>query len=322
LLQISITLGRIERLLGQEFSMYVGISSRTGFVSLIALMALLFGGCDSPATDQTATVSAEAQRDNANGEAQSPGGENPIPAADVAPARPVVSQTMAYAELKNELVYGYFSAPADMFEPLPAVIMIHDWWGLNDQIRATADRLAGEGFIVLAVDLFGSKVASTPGEARVLTMEAIEDLDSLNDNIRAAFDFVSNTAGAPRVGSLGWGFGGSRSLRVAELFPEELDAAVIYYGQVDDDEESLLPIGAPILALFAANDASIRVASVEAFRGALESLRKNFDLHIYPDVGRGFFEPSGRNFDAAIAADAWRRTLEFLNLHLTINESD
>ena len=209
-----------------------------------------------------------------------------------------------------------------MFEPLPAVIMIHEWWGLNDHVRATADRLAGEGFIVLAVDLFGGKVASTPGEARVLMIEAIEDPESMNDNIRAAFDFVSDTAGAPRVGSLGWGFGGSRSLRAAELFPEELDAAVIYYGQVSNDEEALHPIGAPILALFAANDRSIKLASVEAFKDALETLRKNYDLHIYPGVGHAFANPSGRNYDAAIAADAWRRTLEFLNLHLAINETD
>jgi carboxymethylenebutenolidase len=317
LLQISITLGRIERLLGQEYRMYAGISLRTGFVLVIALMASLFGGCESPTTDQTVAVSAEAE----NGETQSSGGENPVPAADVAPARPVTSQSMAYTELKDELVYGYFSAPADMFEPLPAVIMIHDWWGLNEHTRAMADRLAGEGFIVLAVDLFGSKVASSPGEARVLTMEAIEDLDSLNDNIRAAFDFVRNTAGAPRVGALGWGFGGSRSLRAAQLFTDELDAAVIYYGQVDADEEALRPISAPVLALFAANDTTIRVASVEAFRGALETLRKNFDLHIYADVGHAFVEPSSRNFDAATAADAWRRTLEFLNLHLTTNEN-
>ena len=299
--------------------MQVGISSRTGFVLVIALMTLVFGGCESETTAATAAVLAEAE--NANGDPQPTGGEKPIPAANVAPARPVSSQSMAYTELKNELVYGYFAAPADMFEPLPAVILIHDWWGLNDHIRATADRLAGEGFIVFAVDLFGTKIASSPGEARVLVMRAIEDTDSLNDNIRAAFDFVSDTAGAPRVGSLGWGFGGSRSLRAAELLPEGLDAAVIYYGQVNDDEEALRPIGAPILALFAANDTSIRIASVEAFRDAMETLRKNFDLHIYPDTGHGFAEPSGRNFDAAMAADAWRRTLEFLNLHLTIDES-
>jgi carboxymethylenebutenolidase len=300
--------------------MYAGISSRTGFVSVVALLALLSGGCESESAMETAAAGSESV--DANGKTRTDVGDNPASGADIAPARPVVSQTMAYAELKNELVYGYFTVPADMFEPLPAVIMIHEWWGLNDHVRATADRLAGEGFIVLAVDLFGGKVASSPGEARVLMIEAIEDPESMNDNIRAAFDFVSDTAGAPRVGSLGWGFGGSRSLRAAELFPEELDAAVIYYGQVSDDEEALHPIGAPILALFAANDRSIKLASVEAFKDALETLRKNYDLHIYPGVGHAFANPSGRNYDAAIAADAWRRTLEFLNLHLAINETD
>jgi carboxymethylenebutenolidase len=228
---------------------------------------------------------------------------------------------MAYTEYRDELVYGYFSAPADMFEPLPAIIMIHEWWGLNDNIRAMADRLAGEGYIVFAVDLFRGKVASTPGEARVLMMAAVEDPEAARENIRAAFNFASNTAGAPRIGSVGWCFGGGWSLNTAQLFPEELDAAVIYYGQVTADEELLRPIGAPILGLFAADDAGIKVASVEAFRDALEKLRKNYTVHIYPGVGHAFANPSGRNYDAATADDAWRRTLEFFDLHLSIGET-
>ena len=66
----------------------------------------------------------------------------PSPAAEVAPARPVVSERLAYAEVGDELVYGHFVFPEDMVEPLPAVIMIHEWWGLNDNVRAMADRLA------------------------------------------------------------------------------------------------------------------------------------------------------------------------------------
>jgi len=228
---------------------------------------------------------------------------------------------MAYTEYKDELIHGYFSAPADMFEPLPAIIMIHEWWGLNDNIRAMADRLAGEGYIVFAVDLYQGKVANTPGEARALMMRVVEDPEAARDNIRAAFDFVSKTAGAPRIGSLGWCFGGGWSLNTAQLFPDDLDAAVIYYGQVTDDEEWLRPIGAPILGLFAAEDAGIKVASVEAFRDALERLHKNYDIHIYPGVGHAFANPTGRNYDAATAEDAWRRTLEFLNLHLSVENA-
>ena len=302
--------------------MYRGKAPHTGFIVVIVLLTLMLGGCE---TDQAETDEAAMAAGRENVDAMSREHANdtaaPSPAAQIAPARPVISQTMAYTEFRDELVYGYFSAPADMFEPLPAIIMIHEWWGLNDNIRAMADRLAGEGYIVFAVDLFRGKIASTPGEARVLMMEAVENPEPLRENIRAAFDFVSNTASAPRIGSLGWCFGGGWSLNTAQLFPEGLDAAVIYYGQVTADEELLRPIGAPILGLFAADDAGIKVASVEAFRDSLERLRKNYEVHIYPGVGHAFANPSGRNYDAATADDAWRRTLEFLDLHLSIDDA-
>ncbi len=298
--------------------MYTGRSMRSGLISLMALAALSLAACEAEteATDAAARANVDAMsREHADDTSA------PSPAVDTAPSRPVVSQTIAYTEYRDELVYGYFAAPADMFEPLPAVIMIHEWWGLNDNIRAMADRLAGEGYIVFAVDLYRGKVASSPGEARTLMMEAIEDPESGKENIRAAFDFVSNTAGSPRIGSIGWCFGGGWSLSAAQLFPEDLDASVIYYGQVTDDEDALRPIGAPILGLFGAEDTGIKVASVEAFRDSLERLRKNYEVHIYPGVGHAFANPTGTNYDAATAEDAWRRTLEFLDQHLSIDKT-
>jgi len=300
--------------------MYKAKVTRAAAVWVVGFFVAILSGCQSeqPAADQSALDAGRANVDAMSKEHADDTTE-PSPAAEIAPARPVVSQTMAYTEHNDELIYGYFSAPADMFEPLPAVIMIHEWWGLNDNIRAMADRLAGEGYIVFAVDLFKGKVAATPGEARVLMMEAIEDPDTASANMRAAFDFVRDIAGAPRIGSLGWCFGGGMSLNTARLFPEELDAAVIYYGQVTDDDETLRPIAAPILGLFAAEDTGIKVASVENFRDALERLRKNYTVHIYPGVGHAFANPTGRNYNAAAAEDAWKRTLDFLNLHLATN---
>ena len=90
--------------------MYAGLSSRTDFVSVVALLALLSGGCESESAVETAAAGSESF--DANGETQTSVGENPASVADIAPARPVISETMAYAELKNELVYGYFSVPA------------------------------------------------------------------------------------------------------------------------------------------------------------------------------------------------------------------
>lgn len=247
---------------------------------------------------------------------------DPSPAAEVSPAREVISDPrMPYTESGDELVYGYFAAPADVFEPLPAIIVIHEWWGLNDNVRAMADRLAGEGYMVLAVDLYGGKSASSPEEARQLMLRVVEDPESARDNLRAAYSFLE-TAGAPRIASLGWCFGGGWSLNAAQLFPDELDASVIYYGQVSADEDKLRPITAPILGLFAADDSGITVASVEAFRAALGRLRKEHEVHIYPGVGHAFANPTGRNYNAEAAADAWAKTLEFLGRHLSADGTD
>ena len=208
-----------------------------------------------------------------------------------------------------------------MIEPLPAIIMIHEWWGLNDNIRAMADRLAGEGYIVLAVDLYGGKTAEFPPDARELMLEVVEDPDSATDNLRQAYQFVTTAAGAPRVASLGWCFGGGWSLNAAMMFPDDLDAAVIYYGQVTADEDKLRPINAPILGLFGDEDSGISVESVRGFEAALQRLRKVHDIQIYRGAGHAFANPTGRNYDAKVAEDAWQRTLEFLGQNLSPEET-
>ncbi len=285
--------------------------------AIIALTLLSLAGCNSGQDGANSATDADRANVEAMATEHAADSSEPSPGALIEPSRPVISQTMAYTEYKDQLVYGYFSAPADMFEPLPAIIMIHEWWGLNDNIRAMADRLAGEGYIVFAVDLYGGKTAATPGEARVLMTEAIEEAESGRENIRAAFKFVSETAGAPKVGSIGWCFGGGWSLNTAELYPEELDATVIYYGQVTSDEERLRPINVPILGLFAAEDKGIRVDTVVAFQEALERLRKDYQIHIYPGVGHAFANPTGQNYDKKAAEDAWARTIAFFAEHLS-----
>lgn len=278
----------------------------------MALIAgsLVLAACGSGEPEQEAAVApaAATPQSQAVDAAATPGRESQ--------ARAVISEDMPYAEVGDELVYGYFVAPSDMFEPLPAVIMIHEWWGLTDEMRARADRLAAEGYIVLAIDLFGGRTASDPASARKLMLSVAEDPDSANQNIRGAFDFVSETAGAPRVGAIGWRFGGTWALNTALLFPDELDASVIYYGPVTSDEDKLRPVNAPILGLFAGDDISIKVDSVEAFKTALESLRKDYDIQVYAGVGQRFASESAKTYDAIATNDAWNRTLDFLSLHL------
>ena len=285
---------------------------------MVLACCLLLTGCEkeSPAEDE---ADKAAGRENVEAMSREHAADttDPSPAAEVAPAQNVVSDPrMPYVEIGDQNAYGYFSAPSDVFEPLPAVIVIHEWWGLNDNVRAMADRLAGEGYMVLAIDLYGGQTANTPAEARALMLGVVEDPELARQNIRGAYQFLT-TAGAPRIGSLGWCFGGGWSLNTAQLFPDDLDASVIYYGRVTDDDEDLRPISAPILGLFAADDAGIKVESVEAFQAALRRLRKDHEIHIYPGVGHAFANPTGQNYNADAATDAWAKTVEFLGRHLS-----
>lgn len=279
--------------------------------TLVAALALLLVGvaaCESGTNSEVPAASAPPQVEGSSEAGRADGEQGP--------RRAVFSDELPYAEIDDELVYGHFVFPSDMIDPLPAVVMIHERWGLTDTIRARADELAAEGYIVLAVDLFKRKTTRSPAEARVFMAEAIENPDSLAENVRNAIQFVSMTAGAPRTAVLGWGFGGTWAVHTASLMPDEVNAAIIYYGQVTTDEEKLRPVTAPILGLFGGKDRAVKLESVGELRVSLERLRKDFEIEIYPEAGSGFANPSSNKYDPVAAADAWRRTLEFLETHL------
>lgn len=287
---------------------------RTAGVAALACALVALAAACQPSPEGT----SESPRQDVDAMSREHAGDRgtPGPGAALAPSREVVAETLPYAEVDEQLVYGHFVFPADMVDPLPGLIVVHEWWGLNDGVRAMADRLAGEGYIVLAVDLFGGKTAERPPQARQLMQTALENPQLANSNLRQAHDFIRDTGGAPRIGSLGWCFGGAWALNAALLMPEELDAAVIYYGQVVQDEERLVPLEAPVLGLFAEEDRGIPVESVRGFQRALENLGKEHEIEIYPNVGHAFANPSGNNYDPETAELAWERTLSFLEYHL------
>jgi carboxymethylenebutenolidase len=301
---------------------------KTAMCNRIGLICMLFLiiACQPPAPSETGAESDSvsvadqaAARENveAMSREHSNDGGTPSAAADIAPDRAVISDPrMAYADVRNELSYGHFVFPEDMVEPLPAIIVIHEWWGLNDGVRAMAERLAGLGYVVLAVDLFQGQTASTPDEARELMLKVVENPERASENIRQAYQFLETTTGAPRIASLGWCFGGGWSLNTALLFPDDLDAAVIYYGQVTDDERRLSSLNMPILGIFAEKDTAIPVASARRFRTALENLEKVHEIEIFPGVGHAFANPTGNTYNEKAAGEAWERTVAFLDRHL------
>jgi carboxymethylenebutenolidase len=207
-------------------------------------------------------------------------------------------------------VTGYFAQPKEAGN-YPGVVMIHEWWGLNDNIKQMAEQLASEGYIVLAVDLFGT-VATTPDEARAQT-GALDQAEALN-NLQAAADFLRERD-AQKVASLGWCFGGGQSMQLA-LSGEDLDATVIYYGNLETDPEKLADISWPVLGVFGDQDTSIPVATVNEFDVALDQAGVDNQVYIYPGVGHAFANPSGANYAPDATMDAWEKTLSFLEAAL------
>ena len=187
---------------------------------------------------------------------------------------------------------------------------------MNDNIRAAADRLAGEGYIALAVDLYGGKVATTPGEAQILMGELMAAQEAGLNNLRQAHEYLKRYALSPRVGAIGWCLGGGWTLQGALALGTDLEAAVMYYGRVVTDADALAPLETPLLGLFAGQDQAIKVADVQAFRSALEQLGKQATVHVYPAADHAFANPSGGNYNPVAAEDAWGRTVEFLRTHL------
>jgi carboxymethylenebutenolidase len=243
----------------------------------------------------------------------------PTPLAEQRPAAPVLEQTLAYGEGKNSNLVGYLAMPGDAAEPLPGILVIHEWWGLNDNIKAVTRQLAAEGYVVLAVDLYGGATAETPEDAQRLMTAMLGEVEATQRNLRQAYDYLEKYALAPRIGALGWCVGGAWSLETALLFPDTLDAMVMYYGQPITSRERLATLEMPVLGFFGGLDESIPIRQVQDFRGTLQELGKNAEVLIFPRADHAFANPSGGNYNAEAAEEAWTKTLAFLARHLKLD---
>jgi carboxymethylenebutenolidase len=216
--------------------------------------------------------------------------------------------------VEGEGVRGYLARPAG--EPRAGLIVIHEWWGLNDNIREMSKRLAEEGYLALAVDLYEGEVAADAEQARSLMSAAMGDSDRIDAVLEAAYRWLREEGEVERVGSIGWCLGGALSLRTAIMLPEELDAAVIYYGRLVTEPARLAPLRMPILGIFGGRDRGIPLESVREFEAMLQTLGKTAEIVVYDHADHAFANPSGTRYEPEAAADAWRRTLEFLDEHL------
>jgi carboxymethylenebutenolidase len=204
-------------------------------------------------------------------------------------------------------------------QKLPGVIMIHEWWGVNDNIKEMADELASKGYVVLAADLYNGEVATDPNRARELSSSVRENPQQAITNLQSAVQYLASlpNVNGSRIASLGWCFGGGQSLQLAlnsEQHP--LAATVIYYGNLVNDTNELSKIKWPVLGIFGDQDNSIPVDSVRAFGRGLNETGVTNEIYIYPGVGHAFANPSGDNYAPQETTDAWQKTLTFLDKYL------
>lgn len=209
---------------------------------------------------------------------------------------------------------AYLSLPEHPGPHTAGIVVIHEWWGLNDHVRHWTDRLAADGYAALAVDLYDGKVATTRDEA-ANNMGAVDESKALN-TLHAAMGFLADDSRvrAKKRACIGWCFGGGWSLRLAIAEPR-LDAAVIYYGRLDTDPTNLGRIRAPILGVFGNQDRGIPKESVDAFAAAMTAAGRELVLHRF-DADHAFANPSSARYEEKAASAAWQATREFLAKHL------
>jgi len=189
------------------------------------------------------------------------------------------------------------------------VLVLHAWWGLNDDVRASAERLRREGYEVASPDLFHGPVATTRDEAQALSGKVSKDWQSTMTEIEAALKKLQ----ADRVAVLGWSMGVWFSWQLAQAHADRIRGLVSYYGYGEFEPGAKLP---PILGHFAENDEFDSVEDVRAVEQKLIETKHVAEFHVYPGTKHWFDEPSRPEYDKAASELAWQRTLAFLDTRL------
>jgi carboxymethylenebutenolidase len=224
------------------------------------------------------------------------------------------TETVSYKS-GDETVSGYLALP-DGAGKHPAIIVIHEWWGLNDWVKEQAQKYAAQGYVALAVDLYRGKVATNQDEAHVL-MRGLPDDRGMRD-LEAAFTYLSSRpdVNAGKIGSIGWCMGGSWSLKLAVDQPK-LAACVVNYGWLPSEPALVAKIKAPVQGNFGADDQGIPPKDVKAFEAAMKTDGKVADIKIYDGAGHAFQNPSNKQgYRPEATADASQRISAFFQKYL------
>jgi carboxymethylenebutenolidase len=224
-----------------------------------------------------------------------------------------MAERVTFASKDGSQVTGAIAVP-HVPGKVPALVLIQEWWGLNDHIRGLADRFAVEGFLTLAPDLYHGKVTADPGEAGKLMQEL--DRERALGDIAAAVNFLrAHERSNGKIGVTGFCMGGAFAFAAAAAIPE-IAAAVPFYGVPPGGKVNYGKLKAPILAHFASRDEWATVAAAEEVKQELSSHGHSMQLEVY-DADHAFMNDTRPEvFHPASAKIAWERTIAFLHSHL------
>ena len=197
--------------------------------------------------------------------------------------------------------------------PAPAILLVHEWWGLNDQIKTMAADLAKQGYLALAVDLYNGHVTDKPDEARKLVggVDGAAATDTVGSWLRW---LKGHQLASGKSATIGWCFGGGWSLNAA--LAEPVDATSVYYGSVKKSAGDLQALNGPVLGHFAERDRWINHAMVSGFEAEMAKAGRAYTSHWY-EADHAFANPTSARYDEGDAALAWQRSLDFLRQHLS-----
>lgn len=227
----------------------------------------------------------------------------------------LVAGSTEYRDVDGGTLTGYWARPADAeSDPRPGIVVIQEWWGLNEHIKDVTRRFAREGFVALAPDLYHGKVVSEPDEARKLVMEL--DTENAVREIQQAMAHLIDqpfVAGS-EVGIVGFCMGGGLVLQTARV-TENLGAGVAFYGSPLSPDQAE-GVQAPILGLYGADDQGIPVDRVRAMEQGFNDAGVENDIHVYDGAGHAFFNDTRESYHSEAAQDAWQKTLAWFREHV------
>lgn len=236
------------------------------------------------------------------------------PADGVIPGQIITESSVVYYPAA-ENTFGYIARP-EGDGPFPALVLVHEWWGLNENIQEFADKFAKEGYVALTVDMYAGKLATTPQEAMQYSAVVRENIEPAFANLNAAVAYLKSQpyVDTDRVGSVGWCFGGGWAYQMAKN-DLGVNASIMYYGQFEPAAD-FMHMKASILGHFGEDDTMIPVDDVETFRANLATASGDHAVYIYPNAGHAFSNEESAAYNKEAAELSWTRTLSFLEEEL------